>query len=145
MLPGISMITPSETLISGGVPQPTLAIGPMTKRPCSGGKKDLRSEMIRGAFATTSWGNITDSIAPVRTPSMIASRRMPRLSPRIPPTPRRVKPKPSWSPPGNSAVITTSREKPVDPSGILVVIRPIALSDRNSANSSSSAPAYSPA
>ena len=34
MLPGISMITPSETLISVGVPQPIFAIGPIRNVPC---------------------------------------------------------------------------------------------------------------
>jgi hypothetical protein len=28
-LPGISMIIPSESVMSGGVPQPSLAIGPI--------------------------------------------------------------------------------------------------------------------
>ena len=37
-----------------------------------------------------------------------------------------------------------SSEKPFEPSGIRVVIRPIALSARKSLNTSSSAPAYSP-
>ncbi len=32
-LPGISMITPSETLMSVGVPQPIFAIGPMRNVP----------------------------------------------------------------------------------------------------------------
>ena len=32
MLPGISMMTPIDTVMSGGVPQPSFAIGPMRKR-----------------------------------------------------------------------------------------------------------------
>ena len=39
MLPGISMMMPSDRLISVGVPQPSLAIGPIRKVPFSGGKK----------------------------------------------------------------------------------------------------------
>ena len=44
--------------------------------------------MIRGAFATTSCGNMTDSIAPVRTPSIERSAgASSRLRPSRPPTP----------------------------------------------------------
>ena len=92
MLPGISMITPTETLTSVGVPQPIFAIGPIRKMPCCGGKNALRSDRMRGALATTSRGNMTDSIAPVRTPAMIASSRIPRLSPINPPTASSVNP-----------------------------------------------------
>ena len=60
MLPGgISMMTPSEAVTSVGDPQPSLAIGPMRNVPSSAGKKRRRSLMIRGAFATTSVGNMT--------------------------------------------------------------------------------------
>ena len=73
MLPGISMMTPSETLISVGVPQPSFAIGPIRKMPSCGGKIARRSLMIFGALAMTSCGNRMLSIAPVRTPSTSAS------------------------------------------------------------------------
>ncbi len=144
-LPGISITTPSETLTSVGVPQPIFAIGPIRNFPCSGGKKARRSLRIRGALATTSCGNITDSIRPVRTPSTSAWRFIPRLRPIRPPTASRVKPYPSCRPgPPNSVVITISIEKPSLPSGIRVLIRPIALRSTNPANFSSSAPEYSP-
>ena len=38
-----------------------------------------------------------------------------------------MKPKPSWMPVPNSAVMMISSEKPFEPSGIFVVMRPIAL------------------
>ena len=100
--------------------------------------------MMRGAFATTFVGNMIPLIAPVRTPCISASSRIVRFSPSRPPTPISVKPKPSWNPVPNSAVMITSSEKPFEPSGILVVMSPIALSERKSATVSSSAPAYSP-
>ena len=62
------MMTPSERLTSVGVTQPSFAIGPIRNVPCCGGKIVRRSLMIRGAFATTSCGNMIPSIAPVRTP-----------------------------------------------------------------------------
>ena len=74
MLPGISMMMPSDRLTSVGVPQPSLAIGPIRNVPCCGGKNVRRSLMIRGALATTSCGNMTLLIAPVRTPSTSALR-----------------------------------------------------------------------
>ena len=58
MLPGISMMTPSERLISVGVPQPSFAIGPIRNVPSCGGKNARRSLMICGALATTSCGNM---------------------------------------------------------------------------------------
>ena len=67
------MMTPSETLMSVGVPQPILAIGPMRNVPSCGGKKVRRSLMIFGALAIMSFGNMIDSIAPVRTPSISAA------------------------------------------------------------------------
>ena len=54
---GISRIKPSSRLMSVGVPQPSLAIGPIRKRPSCGGKMRFRSLMMRGALATTSVGN----------------------------------------------------------------------------------------
>ena len=113
MLPGISMMTPSDRLTSVGVPQPSLAIGPMRKVPCCGGKNVRRSLMIRGALATTSCGNITLRSRSVRTPSTSAGRFIVRLSPSRPPTPSSVNPKPSWMPVPNSAVMMISSEKPV--------------------------------
>ncbi len=144
MLPGISMITPTEAVISAGVPQPILTIGPTRNVPCLAGKKARRSLRIRGALATTSRGNITDSTAPLRTPSIRAGRFIVRLTPSSPPTPSSTKPKPSWIPPGNSAVMTISIENPGEPSGLRVVISPIAATVRKSAMTSSRAPAYSP-
>ena len=41
MLPGISMMTPSETLTSVGVPQPSFAIGPIRNVPCCGREERL--------------------------------------------------------------------------------------------------------
>ena len=84
--------------MSVGVPQPSFAIGPIRNVPCCGGKIVRRSLMIRGAFATTSVGNMIPLIAPVRTPSMSGSRRIVRLRPSSPPTPMSMKPKPSWMP-----------------------------------------------
>ena len=57
-----------------------------------------------------------------------------RLRPSRPPTPSSVNPKPSWMPVPNSAVMMISSEKPGDPSGIFVVISPIAFTVRKSAN-----------
>ena len=82
--------------------------------------------------------------APVRTPCASGSSSTARLRPSSPPTPMSVKPKPSWKPGTNSTVMMISSEKPGVPSGIFVLIRPIALSDRKLAMVSSSAPAYSP-
>ena len=55
---GISMMTPSERLISVGSPQPSFAIGPIRNIPSCGGKMARRSLMMRGALATTSCGNM---------------------------------------------------------------------------------------
>ena len=95
MLPGISMMMPSERLTSVGVPQPSFAIGPMRNVPSCGGKNVRRSLMIFGALAMTSFGNMTDSMAPVRTPSASACRFIVRFRPSSPPTASSVKPKPS--------------------------------------------------
>ncbi len=92
MFPGISTMTPSETLIRVGVPQPSFTMGPTRKVSCSGGKKARRSLRIRGALATTSFGNMTDSTVPVRTPSTSAPRFMVRCRPSSPPTASRVNP-----------------------------------------------------
>ena len=99
MLPGISMMTPSDRLTSVGVPQPSLAIGPIRNVPCCGGKNARRSLMIRGALATTSLREHhavdragADALA--RAPRASSSR----LRPSRPPTPSSVKPKPSWMP-----------------------------------------------
>ena len=81
---GISMITPSERLISVGSPQPSFAIGPIRNVPCCGGKNARRSLMIRGAFAITSCGNMTLLIAPVRTPSISGWKSIVRLRPSRP-------------------------------------------------------------
>ena len=62
----------------------------------------------------------------------------------MPPTAIRVNPKPSCMPVPNSAVMMSSSEKPLDPSGLRVVMSPMALTDTMSARSSSSTPAYSP-
>ena len=88
MLPGISMITPSERLIRVGVPQPSFAIGPMRNMSCSGGKKARRSLMIRGALATMSCGNMIDvDRAGPDARAQRARGRMLRLRPSRPPTP----------------------------------------------------------
>ncbi len=91
-LPGISMMTPSARLISVGVPQPILAIGPMRKMPSCGGKMARRSLRILGAFATTSVGKRMLLTAPVRTRSASGSSSIVRLRPSSPPTPMRTKP-----------------------------------------------------
>ena len=75
---------------------------------------------------------------PVRTPSRSASTFIVRLMPSSPPTPVRVKPKPSWIG-GNSAVMMISSEKPGLPSGSRVVSSPIALR-LSTANDSSRTP-----
>jgi len=85
MLPGISMMTPSEMLISEV--QPSFAIGPIRKTFCCGGKIALRSLMIRGALATGSTGNMIPLTAPVRTPSISGCSFMVRWRPTSPPTP----------------------------------------------------------
>ena len=107
------MMTPSERLISVGVPQPSLAIGPIRNVPCCGGKIARRSLMMRGALATMSCGNMMLSIAPVRTPSISGSSSIVRLRPSRPPTAEQREPKPSWIPAPNSAVMMISSEKPV--------------------------------
>ena len=109
---GISMITPSETLTSVGSPQPSLAIGPIRNVPCCGGKIARRSLMIRGAFAITFCGNMIVSMASLRTASISGWKSIVRLSPSSPPTAFSVKPKPSWMPGPNSAVMMISSEKP---------------------------------
>jgi hypothetical protein len=63
------MMIPSDRLISVGVPQPSLAIGPIRNVPSCGGKMVRRSLRIFGALAMTSRGNMMLLIAPVRTPS----------------------------------------------------------------------------
>ena len=65
---GISRIRPMSSVTSAGVPQPSLAIGPMRKRPSCGGNMRFRSLMMRGALATRSRGNRIDSIEPSRIP-----------------------------------------------------------------------------
>ncbi len=59
-----------------GVPQPSLAIGPIRKRPSIGGKMRLRSPMMRGALATTSRGKRTLLSEPSRTPARNGSKRI---------------------------------------------------------------------
>ena len=59
--------------------------------------------------------------APVRTPCASGSSSIARLRPSRPPTPISVKPKPSWKPGLNSAVMMISSEKPGVPSGQLRV------------------------
>ena len=83
--------------------------------------------MIFGALAITSFGNMIESSAPVRTPSAMASSRIERLRPSRPPRPSSVKPKPSWMPVPNSTEMMISSEKPGVPSGILVLTMQIAL------------------
>ena len=51
--------------------------------------------MSVGAFATGSVGNSTESRTPVRSPDWRASMDTPCCRPMMPPTPLRVKPKPS--------------------------------------------------
>ncbi len=97
------MMIPTATLTSVGVPQPSLTIGPIRNVPCFAGKNRAQvADRIRGALATTSCGNITDSMAPLRTPSISACRFIVRFSPTSPPTAISVKPKPSWMPVPNS-------------------------------------------
>ena len=60
---------PSSRLISVGVPQPSLTIGPKTKLFGAGGKIVRRSLMIFGAFSTGSFGKRIESIAPVCDPA----------------------------------------------------------------------------
>ena len=113
MLPGISMMMPSDRLTSVGVPQPSFAIGPMRNVPSCGGKKARRSLMIFGAFATMSCGNMmlldragADAFAAAPAGSSSGSGRAGRRPPSS------VKPKPSWMPVPNSAVMMMSSEKP---------------------------------
>ena len=129
-------MTPKDRLTSVGSPQPSLAIGPIRKVPCCGGKTACRSLMMRCAFAITFCGNMMLSIEPDRTPSMIGWKSIPRLSPIRPPTANSVKPKPSWKPAPKSAVMMISREKPGEPSGIFVLTMPIAVRLRKSARTS---------
>jgi uncharacterized protein (DUF697 family) len=82
-------------LTSVGVPQPNFTMGPIRNLPSAGGKKPRRSLMILGAFAMMSFGNITDSIAPLRIPSASACNFIVRLSPNRPPTASSVNPNPS--------------------------------------------------
>ena len=83
-------------------------------------------------------------IALVRMPSISACKFIVRLSPSSPPTASSVKPNPSWMPVPNSTEMMISREKPLEPSGILVEMMPNALSAMTPLKVSSSAPAYSP-
>ena len=113
MLPGISMMTPSETLISVGVPQPSFAIGPIRNVPCCGGKivaqvaddpRRVGDDVGREHDAVDRAG--AHALAPA------ARAASSRLRPSSPPTPSSVKPKPSWMPGPNSAVMMISSEKP---------------------------------
>ena len=137
---GTSMTRPSSRLIRVGTPQPSLAIGPKTNLSANGGKICRRSLIKRWALATISCGKSTEARALVLMPSRSTSILVVRFRPNRPPTPLRVKPKPSWM--GvNSAVIRINRLKPSLPSGRRVVRRPMALSENNPWNSSSRAPA----
>ena len=89
---GISSRSPISTLMSVGVPHPSLPIGPIRKRSSCGGKTRLRSLMMRGAFATTSVGNRMLLSVPSRTPTCSASSSTVRFSPSRPPTPSSVNP-----------------------------------------------------
>ena len=100
--------------------------------------------MIRVALAMTSCGNRIVSIEPDRAPCASASRSTLRLRPTRPPTPIRVKPKPSWMPGLNSTEMIARNEKPSEPSGNFVVITPIAVTDTTSSRLSWRMPAYSP-
>ena len=91
--------------------------------------------MIRGALATTSFGNMTlFDRAGAHALGQRLEQFIVRLRPSSPPTPISVKPKPSWMPVPNSAVMMISSEKPGWPSGSFVVMRPMALSDEEFAD-----------
>ena len=141
---GMSRTTPISSEIIVGVPQPSLPIGATTKWPSASGKIVLMSLAIRLMLATTSCGNRIEFTAPVRTPAISAGVSRVRLRLSRPPTPIRVKPKPSWI--GvNSAVTSTRKAKPSRPSGNLVLMIPKALRSMTPWKDSSSAPMYSPA
>ena len=140
---GRSSNSPSSAVMMDGVPQPSFAIGPTTKWSSCGGKNCLMSLMMRVMFAITSCGNRMLLMAFVRMPSASAFTKIVRFKPNSPPTPLSVNPKLSWM--GvNSAVIRMSSEKPGEPSGIFVLMMPMALTENRPWKSSSSAPAYSP-
>jgi hypothetical protein len=90
--PGISMMTPRDTLMSVGVPHPSFAMGPIRNLPLTGGKIARRSLRMRGAFSMMLVGKRIPLTAPVRTPSASGSSSTARLRPSSPPTPMSVKP-----------------------------------------------------
>ena len=106
---GISSTIASSSDASVGVPQPSFPIGPIRYRPICGGNTRCRSEMIRGALATMSFGKRMLSSVPSWTPARSASRETVWLAASRPPTPFNVNPKPSWIG-WNSAVMRISSE-----------------------------------
>ena len=138
---GISMMTPSDRLISVGSPQPSLAIGPIRNVPCCGGKNACRSLMIRGALATTFCGNMMLSIASVRTPSISGWKSIDAVQPEQPADRQQREAEAELDAGAEIGGDDDQQREPAEPSGILVVISPIACRLRKSAKTSCSAPA----
>ncbi len=106
---GTSRMTPTSRSSRVGVPQPIENMGPNRYRPCCGGKKDSISLMILVASPTGSGGKRMSSRVCARRPACNASIAMVRFTPPRPPTPFRVKPRPSWIG-GNSKVMIIRNE-----------------------------------
>ena len=123
---GTSRITPTSSVISVGVPHPTLSIGPNTYRSFAGGKIVRMSLMICAASRTGSGGNRIESRWCARIASRSASSTIVRLIPARPPKPFSVNPNPSWIG-GRSNVRMIRKLNPDEPSGSFVSRTAIAL------------------
>ena len=92
MLPGISMMTPSDRLTSVGVPQPSLAIGPIRNVPCC--RREDRAQ-VADDLRRVGDDVVREQDAVDRAGAHALRQRLERivrLRPSRPPTPISVKP-----------------------------------------------------
>ena len=132
---GSWIATPASSSTTVGVPQPTFTIGPNTYWPAAEGKIESISDRISAASAIAFSGNRIASSDPERTASPSASSSRPRSIPTSPPTPLRVKPKPSWTA-GKRAARLRNSDQPSGELGTWVSRMPVATSPTPSTSSS---------
>ena len=113
-----------------GLPQPIFTIGPTTYLSSAGGNTERKSLMIFEAFAMTvlGSGNRIESSVRFLRPVRRTSISMERLTPMSPPTPESVNPMDNCIGGLKVAQMLISNANPSEPSGIFVVIKPIAVS-----------------
>ena len=112
MLPGISMMTPSDRLIERRRAPAELGHRADEERAfLAAGRTLRRSLMICGALAMTSCGNM-HAVDRARAHALGERLRfIVRFRPSSPPTPSSVKPKPSWMPGSNSTLMIDDEQR----------------------------------